>query len=511
MPTVAQHFGTRAGAATHARDAEGALRAPVVLMVSGGADSTALLVMACTGALDIADGRGRARIARERLHVLHVNHHLRGAASDGDEAFVRELCERFGLPLCVEHASFDELDGQNLEAAAREVRYAAARRYVRELCAAADCPRSAARILTAHTASDRAETFFMNAIRGAGPAGLSSIPRRRNIIVRPLIDRTHEELCRYLEVADIAWREDESNRDTSYLRNFVRHEVMPLAAERNGNLARTVGTTCEILGDEDAFLSHLAAVAMRSCTRRQEEGLIVLDGARLAAAELVIARRIVRLAVRALDDDARLEMRHVEAVLACVAAGTGSLTLPGGIDARMEFASLALRTAAAREALVAAWLAVPGEMALANEAVLAAEVLRVPAGEDPVAYARAQAGEGRRVACVDAAALGYAEGDLVRLKEAGEGLPAEVRGARLWIDAPAPGDLMCPLGMQGRSKKLSDLLGEEHVPVAERPRVPVVRTAPGGAVVWVAGLRLDDRFKCTTTTRILIRLTLRAL
>ena len=87
-------------------------------------------------------------------------------------------------------------------------------------------------------------------------------------------------------------------------------------------------------------------------------------------------------------------MRHVEAVLACVAAGTGSLTLPGGIDARMEFASLALRTAAAREALVAAWLAVPGEMALANEAVLAAEVLRVPAGEDPVAYARAQAGGG---------------------------------------------------------------------------------------------------------------------
>ena len=99
----------------------------------------------------------------------------------------------------------------------------------------------------------------------------------------------------------------------------------------------------------------------------------------------------------------------------------------------------------------------------------------------------------------------------VRLKEAGEGLPAEVRGARLWIDAPAPGDLMCPLGMQGRSKKLSDLLGEEHVPVAERPRVPVVRTAPGGAVVWVAGLRLDDRFKCAPTTRILIKLTLRAL
>lgn len=160
-------------------------------MVSGGADSTALALMACTGELDIDDGRGCARIARERLHVLHVNHHLRGEASDGDEAFVRDLCECLGLPLCVEHAHFADLDGRNLEAAARDVRYAAARRYVRELSQQSGTPRTAARILTAHTASDRAETFFMNAIKGSGAAGLSSIPRRRNIIVRPLMDRTH--------------------------------------------------------------------------------------------------------------------------------------------------------------------------------------------------------------------------------------------------------------------------------------------------------------------------------
>ena len=96
MPTVAQHYRTvPARATTGAPPAA----APVVLMVSGGADSTALLVMACTSRLDIGDGRGTARIARERLHVLHVNHHLRGDASDGDERYVRELCDRFGLPL----------------------------------------------------------------------------------------------------------------------------------------------------------------------------------------------------------------------------------------------------------------------------------------------------------------------------------------------------------------------------------------------------------------------------
>ena len=98
MPTVSQHYGHHAAPRTD-KSALATRRAaaPVVLMVSGGADSTALLLMACTSKLDIQDGRGVAPIARERLHVLHVNHHLRGEASDGDEAFVRDLCVQYGL------------------------------------------------------------------------------------------------------------------------------------------------------------------------------------------------------------------------------------------------------------------------------------------------------------------------------------------------------------------------------------------------------------------------------
>ena len=535
MPTVSQHFARLHPMPARAEHpARTQAPAPVVLMVSGGADSTALLVMACASKLDLRDGRGPSRIARERLHVLHVNHHLRGEASDGDERFVRELCARYGLPLCVEHASFTDLSGKNLEAAAREVRYAAARRYVRELCEQTGAPRSAARILTAHTASDRVETFFMNAIKGSGPAGLSSIPRRRNIIVRPLIDMSHAELCRFLEVAGIGWREDESNEDVSYLRNFIRHRVVPVATERNGNLERAIGATCDILGEEDAFMSQLAARSLRACVRREQEGLIVLDAARLASAEVAIARRMVRLAYRGLAPEERLEMRHVEAALACVAAGEGSVTLPGGVDARMEFGTFTMRTAAARERLAAGWLPVPGRMPLANHTVIESGIVRVPHGEDPIAFARSCAdgkigtgtffpgadGSGKKVpvpifpppeadlltACIDAAALGYAERDLERLAESSPdgAIPAEALTARLWVDAPAPGDVMCPLGMHGRSKKLSDILGAARVPVAERESVPVVRTAPGGAVVWVGGIRLDDRFKCTAATRLLI-------
>lgn len=511
MPTVSQRYAPPRAARTTAAGGRAAMRsvpaAPVVLMVSGGADSTALLLLACTSKLDILDGAGCARIARERLHVLHVNHHLRGAASDGDERFVRDLCERYGLPLCVEHASFAELSaGCNLEAAARDVRYAAARRYVRELCRMQQVPLSAARICTAHTASDRTETFFMNAIKGSGPAGLSSIPRRRNNIVRPLMDKTHEELCRYLEVSGQTWCEDETNADTSYLRNFVRHRLVPLARERNANLERAISAASDIVGDEDAFMAQLAAKSLRACTRRMQEGLVVLDAARLASAEVAIARRMIRLAFAPLAPEARLEMRHVEAVLRCIAAGSGSLTLPGGVDARLEFGALALRAPVARERLVAAWITVPGSMALANHAVLEAQLIEVRPGQDAVALARQARDEGEAagasVACVDVAALGFS---------ASCGAAAHAADTvRLWVDAPEAGDLMCPLGMQGRSKKVSDVLGAARIPVAERDTTPIVRTAPGGSVVWVGGIRLDERFKCTAATRQLVKLTIRS-
>lgn len=515
MTTVSRRYQRQFGRA-HAGSAQAhasaeALRAPVVLMVSGGADSTALLVRACTGTLNLDDGRGEARVARERLHVLHVNHHLRGADSDADEAFVRELCAAYGVPVRVEHFDPEAPRAErNLEAAAREERYRFAARYLAELCRAFKVPRRDGRIATAHTASDRAETFFMNAIKGAGAAGLSSIPRRRGAIVRPLLDATHAELCRYLLVHGQPWREDESNQDTSYLRNFVRNRIVPLAAERNAHVERTVSAACDILGDEDAFMSGLAQTALRALTRRDGAGVLVLDAARLAAADIALARRVVRQAVlRVSPQGTRLDLRHVEAVLACVAAGEGSVTLPGGVDARVEFGTLALRDAPAREEAVAAWLPLPGRVAVADGAVLEGSLVRLAAGIDPVAYVRSELREwGRDRAFADAAALGFAERDLERISSGGAGLPAEARAARLWVDGPQPGDVICPLGMQGRSKKLSDLLGAERVPVAERPRVPVVRTAPGGSVVWVAGIRPDERFKCTPTTRVLVKLEL---
>ena len=279
MPSVSRRYG-RTGARferpSGLPDAE--LAGPVILMVSGGADSTALLVLAATSTLDIDDGRGVARIARERLHVLHVNHGLRGLDAEEDEEFVRDLAARHGIPCTIRRADVAALaasTGDNVENAGRELRYAEASRLANELSDQLGTPRSAARILTAHTADDRAETFFMNAIRGAGAAGLSSIPRRRNRIVRPLLDRTHDELCDLLRMRGIVWREDATNADTRYLRAYVRHEVMPVVRARNPRVSESLAATCDILSDEDAYLTAVAGRALRDLTRGEDEGLIV--------------------------------------------------------------------------------------------------------------------------------------------------------------------------------------------------------------------------------------------
>ena len=271
MPSVSRRYGgSRSPFERPSGVTKAELAAPVVLLVSGGADSTALLVLAATSTLDIGDGRGVARIARERLHVLHVNHQLRGIDAEEDEEFVRDLAARYGIPCTICRADVAALaasgDG-NVENAGRELRYAEAARLANELSERFGTPRSAARILTAHTANDRAETFFMNAIRGTGAAGLSSIPRRRNRIVRPLLDRTHEELCDLLRMRGIVWREDNTNSDTRYLRAYVRHELMPVVGRRNPRVCASLATTCDILSDEDAYLTSLAARALRDLTR----------------------------------------------------------------------------------------------------------------------------------------------------------------------------------------------------------------------------------------------------
>ena len=503
----------------------GQAAAPVILMVSGGADSMALLHMAATEPLDLGDGAGLVRVSKERLHVLHVNHLLRGADADADQHFVQETCDSLGIHCTVLRVDVAKLaqerDG-NVEEIGRRVRYDAARELAQKLCVEQGVSRQKAKILTAHTADDRAETFMMNVMRGSGMSGLASIPRHRGLIYRPLLDYTHDQLKDWLKTRDLDWHEDATNTDTHYLRAYMRHNVLPLLKARNPMLAQTVCKIADLMTDEDDYLEGKAARKLRQITLRKSESSLVLDALKLSSTDVVIARRVVRIVARQLIPEAWLEFRHVDAVLEAVAAGVGVANLPQNLEARVRLGTVtfsftgaarsaggtgAARSAVGAAAVVAAngepagtspaaptfgeHLAVPGTLELADGRVLSARILPVEHGFDVVSYATAHSQEwlGESV-LLDARACGV----------------DPVHGGSLWVSGPEAGDTMQPLGMHGQSKKISDLLGEAGVPVESRSMMPIVRTNIRGHVVWVTGIRPDERVKCTQDTKQLLEL-----
>ena len=544
MPSVHAYFNKK-NTLVAKDQAEGSRRgqvaAPVILMVSGGADSMALLHMAVTEPLDLGDGAGLSRIAKERLHVLHVNHLLRGEDADADQHFVQETCDSLGVPctaLRVDVAKFAQERDGNVEDVGRRVRYDAARELAQKLCTEQGISRQKAKILTAHTADDRAETFMMNVMHGSGMSGLASIPRHRGLIYRPLLDYTHDQLKDWLKARVLDWHEDATNTDTHYLRAYMRHNVLPLLKARNPMLVQTVCKIADLMADEDDYLEGKAARKLRQITLRKSESSLVLDALKLSSTDVVIARRVVRIVARQLIPEAWLEFRHVDAVLEAVAAGVGVANLPQNLEARVRLGTVTFSfTGAARSAVGAGTagsagagaarsagsaaggagtgagsvvatnggpagtspaaatfgehLAVPGMLELADGRVLSARILPVEHGFDVVSYATAHSQEwlGESV-LLDAKACGV----------------DPVHGGSLWVSGPEAGDTMQPLGMHGQSKKISDLLGEAGVPVESRSMMPIVRTNIRGHVVWVAGIRPDERVKCTQDTKQLLEL-----
>ena len=470
------------------------------------------------------------RVAQERLHVLHVNHLLREADADADQHFVQATCDSLGIPCTVLRVDVAKLaqerDG-NVEDVGRRVRYDAARELAQKLCVEQGVSRQKAKILTAHTADDRAETFMMNVMHGSGMSGLASIPRHRGLIYRPLLDYTHDQLKDWLKARDLDWHEDATNTDTHYLRAYMRHNVLPLLKARNPMLVQTVCKIADLMADEDDYLEAKAARKLRQITLRKSESSLVLDALKLSSTDVVIARRVVRIVARQLIPEAWLEFRHVDAVLEAVAAGVGVANLPQNLEARVRLGTVTFSfTGAARSAAGGAagaaggatgasggatgaasdnepagashtaatfgeHLAVPGTLELADGRVLSARILPVEHGFDVVSYATTHSQEwlGESV-LLDAKACGV----------------DPVHGGSLWVSGPEAGDTMQPLGMHGQSKKISDLLGEAGVPVESRSMMPIVRTNIRGHVVWVAGIRPDERVKCTQDTKQLLEL-----
>ena len=204
----------------------------VICAVSGGADSVALLfgLYLLKEKLDIT------------LEAAHFNHHLRGAESDRDEAFVRQFCDRYDIPLHVEGGEIRP-GKKGLEAAARDARYV----FLRNL---------PGKIATAHTADDNAETVLMHLIRGTGLKGLGGITPVHGNVIRPMLKVTRQDVEAFLEDWCLSHIEDSSNHTDAFLRNRIRHHVMPLLAGENPKIAENLSRMALRLRLDEEFLSR---------------------------------------------------------------------------------------------------------------------------------------------------------------------------------------------------------------------------------------------------------------
>ncbi|MDR1669545.1 MAG: tRNA lysidine(34) synthetase TilS [Oscillospiraceae bacterium] len=286
----------------------GAPMRSILAAVSGGADSVALLHMLREEGFD--------------LTAAHYNHGLRPEA-DEDETFVRKLCERFEIPLAAgrgDVAAEAARRGAGIEETAREMRYAFLEKTREE--------RGLSNIATAHNADDNAETVLLNLVRGAGLAGLSGIPPVRERIVRPILHLSRDDILRYLVRHGLPHREDASNADKTFRRNFLRHEVIPALKALNPSLTGAVTRLTGLLREDEAYLLSLAREELRLYG-----GGAGFPAKRLNALPKPVASRVCRLLVLQVSSYPP-ELLHIEAMLDISAGGNGRRRdLPGGLTA----------------------------------------------------------------------------------------------------------------------------------------------------------------------------------
>jgi len=426
----------------------------VIVAVSGGADSVALLHLL----------HALAPAWRLALHVVHVDHGLRSDSAE-DATFVRALGAELGVPVEVARV---HVGPGSVEAAARAARYAALEGWAERV--------GAARIAVGHTLDDQAETVLMRVLDGAGVRGLAAIPPVRGRVIRPLIDLRRHALRAMLTTAGIAWREDATNRDPKFRRNRIRHELLPvLQASYSTDVVEALARVARLARESVDALDRAAALELDRLTASHAASprAIILPRSGLAAVPAAVAAEVLRQAAARLGSRAPLRAwayRGLRRVLAPIPPRRpfrlGGLTI--------EVSGDRIRIGGRPPVLTPQMLSIPGrvefpEIGCALEArLLPAAGYTVPRVAERVAF--------------DAAVVPREL--LVRARRRGDRLVAFGAGAR----------------------RLKTLLIDAGIPRWDRNRLPIVEA--NGQILWVAGVRRAAAGAVTDATREVVEIRL---
>jgi tRNA(Ile)-lysidine synthase len=444
----------------------------VAIAVSGGADSVALAwILHELGAPK--PGSPYVRV----VGLVHVNHGLRGADADADEAFCRDLAARLSWPIhvtAVDVRSHARTRRQSLEAAARALRYSCFDSAIADLGATV--------VATAHTMDDQAETVLLRLLRGASSRGLSGVRQRRGHIVRPLLAYRRSELREFLVSRGEPFREDASNADLSIPRNRLRHDVVPVLERFTPAAVPALARVASLAADDEAALNDMAAQAAPAICVTPD----TIDARALTALPAAIARRVVRLIAERTAPAAPWSAGHIEAVrkLAAGVLPTERLHLdaPGTNIDRLGNVITVRAAPPDRNPKVGfdRLLTVPGSTDIPEAGV----IIEARTGPGSATWPPVSNG---RVAVLDGTSIAW---------------PLRVRSRR-------PGDRLKPVGAPGH-RKLQDLLVDRKIPRDARDRVPIVVDADG-RILWVAGVTVAEVCRATApgASMVILELTTR--
>ena len=457
----------------------------VLVAVSGGADSLALLygLHALHSQLDC------------QLHLAHLNHCLRPDA-DADAGFVQQHASHLELPCTIQSTDVPRLVKQwklSVETAARKARY----QFYEEVSTQI----GATKVALGHHQDDTAETVLMNLVRGSGSTGMKGISPVRNFkFIRPLAGLTRQHIETFLASKGLVPRHDSTNTDTRYLRNRIRHELIPrLENDYNPNIKVGLSRTADVLGAESEYLDTVAQEALETCRVRDPDRVkalttlesVVLNREKFQQFHIAVQRRVLRLSFfEMLGSMGDLYYPHCEAMLSLIEGGTPSavLALPNGLRFRRVYQCLIFEVHTSSRSpftieteSFAYPLTVPGKTFIAalNTEIIAelgdirsGETLKLPDGRYEAIF------------------------DYEKVKRTFADLPSET--FPFTVRNRLPGDRFQPYGMRG-TKKIKDFMIDAKVPRYERDRIPML--VCGDTVLWVVGYTTSDPFKIHSGTR----------
>lgn len=415
--------------------------AKILVAISGGVDSVVLASLCHELGLN--------------LSLAHCNFHLRGEESDADEEFVMDLADKLELEVFVEHfdtAQFAEKEKLSVQMAARELRY----HWFEELRDGLGFDY----ILTAHHANDDLETFLINLVRGTGLEGLTGIPKQNEFVLRPMLPFSRESIEEYARNKGLQWREDSSNASSKYLRNKLRHEVVPVLQELNPQLLDSFQRTQRHLNQSAAMIEDYIGIIFSQVAKETRFGY---------SFNIRMLKRLHNTKAVLYELFRTFGFTEWEDVHHLLEAQPGKVVL-----------SKTHRLVKDREELLLT--EIPSEEDLVTEIPEEEELVMLPVGTFHFEEVKKITPPGDNCIYVDKAKIDY---------------PMIVRKWR-------QGDFFHPFGMEG-TKKLSKYFKDKKFSLPEKENCLVLCSA--NRIVWVVGHRADSRFIVDEATKDVLKIT----